>query len=109
MVTTSTIVAMLIGFVIPALAAFITKEALPNPWKALILLLLSTITGVLTSVLGTLPANANDWWHLALNILMAFAVAASSDTNIWERSGATAKIHDATDRFIGVGPSRQAA
>lgn len=105
MVTASTIVAMLIGFLLPALSAFITKEALPNPWKALLLLLLSTATGVLTSVLGALPTTSDGWWHLVLNVLMAFAVAASSDTNIWERSGATARIHAATDRFIGIGPA----
>jgi hypothetical protein len=105
MVTASTIVAMLIGFVLPALAALVTKETLPKPAKVLILLFLSTATGVLTSVLGSLPTTGDGWWHLFLNILMAFAVAASSDQGVWEKSGATARIHNSTDRFLGIGPA----
>lgn len=104
-ITTSTIIAMVIGFGIPALTAVVTKEALPKPVKVLILLFLSTATGVLTSVIGSPPANASGWGHLVLNIFLTFAVAASSDVGVWEKSGADAAIHRKTDRLIGIGKS----
>lgn len=107
-VTLSTIVAMGIGIVIPALTAFITKENLPAHVKVLILLLLSTIAGAVSSLAGNLPTSGSDWAHLALNVLLTFATAAASDVAVWEKSGALAAIHRKTKDF-GIGPSTKAA
>jgi hypothetical protein len=103
-VTLSTIVSMLIGAFIPALEAVITKENLPAHLRVLILLALTTISGALSSVLGSLPSSLNGWEHLALNVLLTFAIAAAADVAGWIPSGASKAIHKATDSWVGIGP-----
>jgi hypothetical protein len=104
-VNISTIVAMAIGVGIPALAAFITKEGISPKLKTLILLFLSTLVGVVSSVVAELPTTANGWWHLVLTVLMTYAIAATSEVQGWIPTGAIDRIHKSTDRYIGIGPS----
>jgi hypothetical protein len=106
-ITVSTIVSMVIGVGIPALAAFITREGLPPRLKILVLLFLSTATGVVSAVITELPTTSAGWWHLVLTVLMTYATAAVSQVQAWVPSGATKAIHRSSDRFIGFGPESQ--
>jgi hypothetical protein len=102
-VTGGAIIAMLVGLVIPALVALVTREGLPTWIKEAILLLLSTATGILTALVTNPPATLSDWEHVALNIIVAFLCAEGSQ--FAQTKLTTLKmIHRATDRFVGWGP-----
>lgn len=103
-VTITTIVSMVIGVGIPALSAFITRETLPPKFKALVVLFLSTVIGVVSSLINELPTTANGWWHLVLTVLMTYAVAAASEVQGWIPLGAVRWIHRKTDKAFGLGP-----
>lgn len=95
----STLIALLVGTVLPLVTATITKDTLNPKLKALVLILLASITGVLTSVLGALPTSLSGWEHVLLNILAAFIAAAAADFKAWDPFGTTAAVHKATSRF----------
>lgn len=101
--TVSTIISMLIGVVIPLLITVITKDALGQPWKQLILLLLTTTTGVLTSITGSLPSTLSGWEHALLNIVMTYISAAVAYLANWKESNTRQAIQRATAN-IGIGP-----
>lgn len=102
--TTSTILTMFVGLVLPALIALITKETIPDHIKVLFLLLLSTASGVLSSLVGAVPRSLGEWGHVALNILMTYVASAAADIAGWKPSGATKAISRATAN-IGIGPA----
>ena len=76
--TTSTIVTMLVGLLIPLFVALITKAKLSEPWKALIILFFSTVSGVIASQVGPTPTSLSGWGHVALSILMTYVSAAAT-------------------------------
>lgn len=102
--TLSTIITMLVGLGLPALIALVTKEALPDHLKVLILLALSTASGVVSSLAGSVPSTLSGWGHIALNILMTFLAGAAADVAAWKPSGALHAIAARTADF-GIGPS----
>jgi hypothetical protein len=95
---------MLVGLVLPAVIALVTRESLPDHVKVLMLVFLSTVSGVVSSLLGAVPTTFNAWEHVLLNILMTFLSGAAADIAAWRPSGATKRISGATERF-GLGPS----
>lgn len=99
----STLISLLVGTGLPLLTAVITKETLNPKLKALVLILLASITGVLTSILGSLPTSLSGWEHVLLNILAAFIAAAAADFKAWDPFGTVVSIHKATSKF-GLGP-----
>ena len=101
--TVSTFVSMLVGLGIPALVALITREALPAKVKALLLLLLSTATGILSGLVTNPPQSWSTWEHVLLNIVLTYVAAAASLIAGWIPTGANKAIERATDR-IGFGP-----
>jgi hypothetical protein len=68
--TLSTIISMIVGVFLPLLVAAITRDALPEKYKVLILAFLSAVSGALTSVLGALPTTLTGWEHVALRSLV---------------------------------------
>lgn len=106
--TLSTIVAMVISLGIPLLVTLVTKTALSAPWKQLILLFFTTVTGVVTSLLGTLPTSLNGWEHLLLNVLMAYLAAAVAYLISWKPTGVIDALSRSTKDF-GIGPSNPPA
>lgn len=100
--TGGAVLAMIVGVVIPAAVALVTRESLP-PWvKEALLLLLSTATGVVTAVVTSPPTTLSGWEHLALNVLVAFVAAEASDL-AQRKTGTVTAIHAATDRHFGLG------
>jgi hypothetical protein len=96
------LITALVGLVIPALVALVTKESLP-PWaKALILLLLSTASGVLSGVVGSPPATWAQWQAVLVAIVVTFVTAAASQYAVWAPdTGAFAHLRAFIDRRTG--------
>jgi hypothetical protein len=99
------LIACLVGVAIPAVVAFITKEALPEAVKALILLFLSTATGILSALASTPPAGWAQWQHVLISIVVTFVAAAASQYAAWKPTGAHAVIAKASAGF-GIGPKQ---
>ena len=102
LVNGSTVVAMLIGIVVPAITSFITRASLPQPAKAALTLLMTSIAAVAVSVV-TWPTTGSAWLHLLLNVLMTFLAAAAADKKLWGELGLSKEIHQVTDRHFGIG------
>jgi hypothetical protein len=105
-VTTSTIIAMLVGLGIPAVVALVTKETLPLHLKALLTLFLTTAAGVLSGIASSPPSNLSEWEHVVVNIVLAYMSAAAATIGTWAPTGLLIRISRATQRF-GIG-KRQA-
>ncbi len=104
-VTTSTIVTMIVGTLIPAAIAFVTRASLPAKVKTGLSLLLVALSGVVATVV-TWPTTSSGWWHLVLNVLMTFATAAAADPSLWGKpvtSSYVVTLHARTDRRFGIG------
>lgn len=99
----STIVTMFIGTMIPLIIALITKQRLNAKFKVLLTLFFTTISGVLTSLLGAYPTSLTGWEHVLLNVLMTYLAAAGADVAGWIPSGAKKVVETATPEF-GIGP-----
>jgi hypothetical protein len=94
---------MLVGILIPALVAVVTRQTLPAWFKEAALLLLSTASGIVSAAVTNPPTNLSGWEHVALNILITFAMAEASDL-AQSKAGTTATLHRLTDRRFGIGP-----
>jgi len=101
--TLSTLISMVIGLVLPLVTYAITRDKLNATAKALILLFLSTVTGVWTSLAGAVPTNLTSWEHVLLNLLMTYLMAAVSYIAS-QHTTVAARIKTATKGF-GIGPS----
>jgi hypothetical protein len=99
----TTLVSLLVGMVLPALTAVVTKEHLPAWIKQAVLLLLATVTGVLTSLIGAVPTTVSGWLAVLTNIALTFVAALAAQFGLWEHTGAGPAITRATARF-GIGP-----
>jgi hypothetical protein len=105
LVTTSTVITMIVGTLIPAVIAVVTRASLPARAKTVLSLLLVSVSGVVASIVSWPTAGAG-WWHLVLNVLMTFATAAAADPSLWGRPVAPSYvvgIHRRTDRYFGIG------
>lgn len=101
--TLSTLLSLLVGLGIPALVAFITRESLPEKVKALILLFLSTASGLISALVTNPPTGWSTWEHILLNIVLTYVAAAASLVATWVPIGANKAIHAATDKHFGIG------
>jgi hypothetical protein len=99
---------MCVGLGIPLLVALLTREHLGGPWKALIALLLTTVSGVVASQIGAAPPTLAGWGHIALEVLMTYLSAAVSYLATWKPTGVTAAIESRTANF-GIGPTQPRA
>lgn len=81
--TPSTLITMVVGLLIPALVALVTKESLPARAKVLIVLLLTTASGVLSGIESAPPSSLSGWEHVVLNILMTYVSAAAATVAPW--------------------------
>lgn len=104
-ITTATVITMIVGTVIPAALAVITRASIPAKAKTVVTLLLTAISGAVATIV-TWPSTGNGWLQLVLNVLLTFATAASADPSLWGKVTATtyiAGIHNKTDRHFGIG------
>lgn len=96
------VITFLVGLVLPALVAFVTKETLPQWIKSLILLFLSTVAGVISGLAASPPASWHQWQAVLVAIFVTFVSAAASDHSLWTPSGALSAISSRT-RGFGIG------
>lgn len=108
LVLPATVVTMVVGTLIPAAIALITRASLPSKAKTILTLFLTAVSGVVATII-TWPTGGSGWWHLVLNVLMTFATAASADPSLWRgqvKAGTyIATIHSDTDKHFGIGSS----
>lgn len=97
-----TVITGLVGLAVPALIALVTRASLPAKGKVLLTLLLTTISGAVTSIV-TWPTTSSGWWLLVWNILLTFLAAAAADVAAWIPSGASKLLHAKTDKRFGIG------
>lgn len=85
---TAGILAMLVGTVLPLLVGAVTRITLNAGVKALILLLLSAVTAVLSQWLTALTdAQAFHWQAAVLSAITTFLVGLGSHYQLWKPSG----------------------
>jgi hypothetical protein len=101
-VTLSTIISMMVGLVVPMAIVVLTKATMPAHVRVLVVLFLTTLSGVLSSLLGAVPTTLSAWEHVLLNMLMTYLSAAAADWASW-RTGTATRVARATARF-GIGP-----
>lgn len=96
------LITALVGLIIPALVALVTKEKLA-PWaKSLILLLLSTTAGILAGLTGNPPHSWTEWKTVIVAILVTFVSAAAAQYAVWEpQTGALSHLRAFIDRKTG--------
>jgi predicted membrane-bound spermidine synthase len=105
LVTTSTVITMVVGTLIPAAIALVTRATVSAKVKTIVTLALTAISGAVATIV-TWPSTSSGWTQLVLNILMTFATAASADPSLWGKSATVsylAGIHKRTDRHFGIG------
>lgn len=100
---TSLIIAALVGVIIPALVAFVTKEGLPTWIKQIILALLSAVVGVLSSIAGSPPTGWTQWQQILVAILVTFVAAVQSQFGVAEVHAALGRV----SKRIGIGPPQK--
>lgn len=100
----TTLVTLVVGMLLPALVAVVTKAQLPVWLRQAVLALLAAVTGVLSSIVGAVPSTTAGWVAVLINIAVAFVGALSTQVSTWEQSGGLARIHRATASFGVAGP-----
>ena len=73
------LITALVGIIIPALVAIVTKESLPEPAKGLLLLFLSTASGVIAGFVATPPSSWAQWQAVLASVFVTFVASVSSD------------------------------
>lgn len=101
------LITIAVGIVLPWLVAFVTKEALPQKIKAMILLLLATAAGVVSGLVSNPPVGWAQWEQVLLTIFVTFVAAASSD-HVSDQTEINKAINHGTAKF-GIGPSTKKA
>lgn len=89
-ITASEWLTLAINTVLPIVVAFVTSRFADSAVKALVLLLLSTVSGVLVGVLAAVEAGqAVDWSHVLFTALVGYLVAAVAHFGLWKPTGVT--------------------
>lgn len=90
---TAGVLSMLVGTLLPLIVGAVTRLTLNAGVKALLLLLLSAITAVLTQWLTALNnAQAFHWQAAVLSAFTTFAVGAGAHYQLWKPSGLAQKV-----------------
>lgn len=101
---------ILVGTLLPALTAFVTRENATPKVKALLTALISGVTGAVSGFLITPPSGWSQWEQVIGTIAVTWAMAAVSYFFGWKPTGAAAAIARATASFgVGGRPAPPAA
>ena len=93
-----------VGVLIPLVAAFVTREALPDKPKAFILTGLSVVSGLIAGIVPNPPVGWHAWEQVLAAIGVTCVSAWSSLVATWVPAKVTASIHKSTDPHFGIGP-----
>lgn len=105
-ITTATAVTLIVGTLIPAAVALVTRASIPAKAKTVVTLLLTAISGVVATIVSW-PSSGSGWWQLVINVLLTFATAASADPSLWrgqvKADTYIAALHTKSDKYFGAG------
>jgi VIT1/CCC1 family predicted Fe2+/Mn2+ transporter len=86
------IISILVGGVLPLVTGFVTKSTVSPGFRAVVLLVLSGATAVLTDFLGSLNGGtAFDWGTALVAALLTFLTGVGMHFGLWNPTGAAAK------------------
>lgn len=87
---TATLVGLLVSFVLPLLVGLVTKASTSSAVKAVLLLLLTAVTNLLSQFLATDNGPGFPWGTAILGTVIGFAMAVAAHFGLWKPTGATA-------------------
>lgn len=99
------LIALIVGTIIPAVTAAVTKFASNVKTKALVAAGLSVITGIVTTILVTPPEGDAQWEQLIGYMLITWIASSGAYIAAWKPSHVAAEINEHTASF-GFGPIR---
>lgn len=89
-ITASEWLTFLINTALPIVVALVTSRFADGAVKALVLLFLSAVTGVLVGVLAAVNAGAPvDWSHVLFTALVGYLVAVVAHFGLWKPAAVT--------------------
>lgn len=99
------IISILVGGVLPLITGFVTKATWSSGTRAVVLLVLSGATSVLTDFLGSLNGGtAFDWPTVLTAAVLTFLAGVGAHTGLWVPIKATAWV-----KTHGIGASSSAS
>jgi VIT1/CCC1 family predicted Fe2+/Mn2+ transporter len=107
-VNLAVVISLLVGTVIPAAIALVTKEVASAKLKALLTGLLAAITGGLSGYLITPPSGTREWEQIALSIGVAWITAVAGYVGWW-KPAVTVNAKIAPGVGLGNAPGAHAA
>jgi phosphate/sulfate permease len=111
--TASEWLTMIINTALPIVVALVTSRFADGAVKALVLLALSALSGVLVGVLAAVNAGLPvDWSHVLFTAVVGYVVAAVAHFNLWKPLGVTGSngvIQVKAPAGIGASAARDAA
>jgi hypothetical protein len=99
---TATLITFIVGAIIPAAVALVTRASMPLQVREAILLLLSTASGIISGLATSPPVGVSQWEHVLINIFVTFVTAEASSL-AGNKTGITPAVHEATDHRFGLG------
>ncbi|MDE1904849.1 MAG: hypothetical protein KGH75_00175 [Rhodospirillales bacterium] len=91
--------ALVIGTVLPALTAVVTKDTASAKLKAALTAGIGALTAAVTTALYAPPHGGTAWEELAAAVAVSWAASAVAYFAGWKPTGAVAAIHRRTARF----------
>jgi hypothetical protein len=101
---TASLLALILGTIIPAATALIAKQHASPKIKALLNAMLSAIAGGLSGAFLAPPHGIAQWEQIVYTVLLAWISAGAAYITGYVPTGAAAAISKATANF-GIGPS----
>lgn len=103
--TTSALLALLLGTVVPALTAAFTRLHASANTKALANGMLAAVAGALSAGFLSPPKGFGEWEQIALCVLLAWVASGAAFVAAWHPTGASEAIGRRTASF-GIGALR---
>ncbi|MGL5910164.1 MAG: hypothetical protein ACRCZP_09185 [Phycicoccus sp.] len=101
-ITTAQAVGLAVSTLLPILVSLVTARAAESSTKALVLLALAAVSGLLTQWLAALEVGAAfDWSQAALTVLSGYIVAVASHFGLWKPTGVTGSVGVVAARVPG--------
>ena len=97
--STSTLIALALGTIIPGLTAIVSRDVATAKLKALLTAMLSAFAGALNGALTSPPHGTAAWEQIAGSILLSWISAAAAYFFGWKPSGAADALARRTRRF----------
>lgn len=107
-VSIGTLLALLLGTVVPALTALFTRMHASERVKSLCQAMLAAVAGALTGAILAPPPGVSVWLQTGECVLLAWIAAGAAFVAAWKPSGAAHAIAVKTPNF-GIGPRKGAA